>query len=228
MASSSSAAAAAVTSQFIFIDGVNLFYRSAGPTNAPVVLALHTSPASSFSFRSLLSELGDSYRILAPDLPGSGFTEVGDARRYEYSFDSLSRTLEAFVDALNIKKLSLLVHGSGGPVGFRYVDCGSRRRLLHARAGTDGSRAFGPRHPSAVRLALRRPELIHTVITCNAPISLDGLGPFWEESGLRSLWAEPTAAQYKSLQAKILTYEAIKLQVRCSAVKPWGRQAGSF
>lgn len=62
-------------------------------------------------------------------------------------------------------------------------------------------------------LALRRPQLIHSVISHNAPISIDGLGPFWEESGLRSLWEEPTATKYKHLQAKLCTFEAVKLQV---------------
>lgn len=112
---------AIVTSEFVAVDGVNLHYRSAGPANAPVVLALHASPCSSFEYRSLAQELGDSYRFLAPDLPGSGFTEVGDGRRYEYSFDALSRTLEAFVDALGIQKLSIFLHGSSGPVGLRSV-----------------------------------------------------------------------------------------------------------
>lgn len=106
--------------QFVAVDGVNVFYRAAGPTTGPVVLAVHASPCSSFEFRDLVRVLGDDgYRVLAPDLPGSGFTEVSDTRRYSYSFDALSRTLEAFVDALAITKLTLYLHGSGGPVGFR-------------------------------------------------------------------------------------------------------------
>lgn len=62
------------------------------------------------------------------------------------------------------------------------------------------------------RLALRRPLLIHSVIAHNAPISIEGLGPFWEETGLRSLWEDPTPGKYKDLQAKLFTYDAVKLQ----------------
>ena len=78
------------------VDGVRLFYRAAGNSEAPVVLLLHGFPASSFMFRELIPRLADHYRVIAPDLPGFGFTEVPAERRYVYSFDGLARTIEAF------------------------------------------------------------------------------------------------------------------------------------
>src|SRR5499433_3833118 len=88
-------------------DGVRVFYRAAGDTTAPVVLLLHGFPASSFMFRELIPRLADEYRVIALDLPGFGFTEVPEGRKYKFSFDALARTLEAFTDALGLKHYAL-------------------------------------------------------------------------------------------------------------------------
>jgi alpha-beta hydrolase superfamily lysophospholipase len=76
-------------------DGVRIFYRAAGDPSAPVVLLLHGFPTSSFMFRELFPRLADHYRVVAPDLPGFGFTEVPVERKYTYSFDALAGTIEA-------------------------------------------------------------------------------------------------------------------------------------
>ena len=73
-------------------DGVRVFYREAGEANAPVVLLLHGFPSSSFMFRELIPRLVGEYRVIAPDLPGFGFTEVPAERKYAYSFDQLAKT----------------------------------------------------------------------------------------------------------------------------------------
>src|ERR1700739_2836229 len=83
-------------------DGVKVFYRSAGNATAPVLLLLHGVPTSLFMFRELIPRLADHYRVIAPDLPGFGFTEVPEKRKYTYSFDALAHTIEAFTDALSL------------------------------------------------------------------------------------------------------------------------------
>jgi pimeloyl-ACP methyl ester carboxylesterase len=100
-------------------DGVNVFYREAGHEQAPVVLLLHGFPTSSFQFRALIPRLADRYRVIAPDYPGFGFTEVPEPRRYEYSFDALAKTTMAFTDALKLERYALYVFDYGAPVGFR-------------------------------------------------------------------------------------------------------------
>ena len=100
-------------------DGVNVFYREAGPADAPVVLLLHGFPASSFQYRELIPRLADKYRVIAPDLPGFGFTEVPETRNYKYSFDALAETMVAFTDALGLKRYALYVFDYGAPTGFR-------------------------------------------------------------------------------------------------------------
>src|SRR5471032_3031333 len=88
-------------------DGVHVFYREAGPTDAPVVLLLHGFPTSSFQYRELIPRLADRYRVIAPDLPGFGFTEVPPERKYKYSFDALAQTMLAFTDALQLQRYAL-------------------------------------------------------------------------------------------------------------------------
>ena len=100
-------------------DGVEVFYRTAGDINAPVVLLLHGFPTSSFMFRELIPRLADQFRVIAPDLPGFGFTRVPDTRAYVYSFDALARTLEAFTDALGLERYVIYVFDYGAPTGFR-------------------------------------------------------------------------------------------------------------
>jgi pimeloyl-ACP methyl ester carboxylesterase len=103
----------------ITADGVNVFYREAGPADAPVVLLLHGFPASSFQYRELIPRLADRYRVIAPDLPGFGFTEVPEQRHYQYSFNGLAHTILAFTDALNLQRYALYVFDYGAPTGFR-------------------------------------------------------------------------------------------------------------
>jgi pimeloyl-ACP methyl ester carboxylesterase len=100
-------------------DGISIFYRQAGSLEAPVVLLLHGFPASSFQYRELIPRLADQYRVIAPDLPGFGFTEVPAERGYKYSFDNLARTLLAFTDALGLQRYALYVFDYGAPTGFR-------------------------------------------------------------------------------------------------------------
>jgi pimeloyl-ACP methyl ester carboxylesterase len=100
-------------------DGVEVFYRAAGDPSAPVVLLLHGFPTSSFMFRELIPRLADQFRVIAPDLPGFGFTEVPEKRKYTYSFKALAHTVEAFTDALGVNRYAMYVFDYGAPTGFR-------------------------------------------------------------------------------------------------------------
>jgi pimeloyl-ACP methyl ester carboxylesterase len=100
-------------------DGIQIFYRSAGDASAPVVLLLHGFPTSSFMFRDLIPRLADQYRVIAPDLPGFGFTQVPEGRKYVYSFDALAGTIEAFTNALSLSRYAIYVFDYGAPTGFR-------------------------------------------------------------------------------------------------------------
>jgi pimeloyl-ACP methyl ester carboxylesterase len=99
-------------------DGVEVFFREAGPIDAPVLLLLHGFANSSFYFRHLMPKLADRFRLIAPDLPSFGFTHIPPERSYQFDFASLSRTLVAFVDALGLKRYAIYVFDYGAPVGL--------------------------------------------------------------------------------------------------------------
>jgi pimeloyl-ACP methyl ester carboxylesterase/uncharacterized protein (DUF302 family) len=103
----------------IRIQGLNLFYRETGPADGPVILLLHGYPTSSFMFRNLLPVLNGSYRVIAPDLPGFGFSDAPSHDEFDYTFDHLAAVLQEFVDALQLTRLVLYVFDYGAPVGFR-------------------------------------------------------------------------------------------------------------
>lgn len=100
-------------------DGVEIFYRAAGSKTAPVVLLLHGFPSSSHMFRNLIPLLSTRYRVIAPDLPGFGFTLVPPERNYEYTFANVATTIEAFLDALSIEKFAVYIFDYGAPTAFR-------------------------------------------------------------------------------------------------------------
>jgi pimeloyl-ACP methyl ester carboxylesterase len=100
-------------------DGVTVFYREAGPADAPVVLLLHGFPTSSFQYRELIPRLADRYHVIAPDLPGFGFTQVPAERGYTYNFENLAKTIFAFTQALKLTRYALYVFDYGAPTGFR-------------------------------------------------------------------------------------------------------------
>ncbi|WP_255322961.1 alpha/beta hydrolase [Lysobacter sp. K5869] len=101
------------------VDGVDLFYREAGPKNAPVLVLLHGLPSSSHMFRRLMPLLADRYRVIAPDYPGFGASAAPSPADYDYSFDRLAVTVDRLLEQLRVERYSLYVFDYGAPVGFR-------------------------------------------------------------------------------------------------------------
>jgi pimeloyl-ACP methyl ester carboxylesterase len=98
---------------------VEVFYREAGPADAPVILLLHGFPSASHMFRDMIPQLADRYRLIAPDLPGFGHTKAPPRGEFTYGFDALADVIAGFVDAIGLRRFSLYVFDYGAPVGFR-------------------------------------------------------------------------------------------------------------
>lgn len=101
------------------IGDVEVFYREAGPADAPVLLLLHGFPTASHMFRDLIPLLADRYRLIAPDLPGFGQTKAPPRGMFDYSFDSLATVIEGFTEALSLDRYALYLFDYGAPVGLR-------------------------------------------------------------------------------------------------------------
>jgi len=101
------------------VGDTRIFYREAGPKNAPAVLLLHGFPTSSHMFRNLIPILAEHYHVIAPDLPGFGFTEAPDRKQFRYTFDQLAQVIDRFTESIGLHQYAVYVFDYGAPVGFR-------------------------------------------------------------------------------------------------------------
>src|SRR4051812_15952772 len=103
----------------ISIDGLSIFYREAGPRNAPTILLLHGLPSSSRMFEPLFARLSNDYHMVAPDYPGFGHSDWPDPKKFAYTFDHYAEIMNHFTEALGLSRYTLYMQDYGGPVGFR-------------------------------------------------------------------------------------------------------------
>jgi pimeloyl-ACP methyl ester carboxylesterase len=103
----------------VMVDGLNVFYREAGPSDAPTLLLLHGFPSSSRMFEPLFARLSRKYHLIAPDYPGFGHSDAPDNKHFAYTFDHIADVVDHFTTAVNLKSYVLYLQDYGGPVGFR-------------------------------------------------------------------------------------------------------------
>jgi len=108
-----------VRHRFEQVGDVKVFYREAGDSSKPTVLLLHGYAASSFMYRNLIPMLADAYHVIAPDLPGFGFTEAPARGQYAYTFDQITDTIDQFTEQLGLERYAMQVFDYGAPVGWR-------------------------------------------------------------------------------------------------------------
>jgi pimeloyl-ACP methyl ester carboxylesterase len=109
------------TYRTVQVDGLSIFYREAGPENAPALLLLHGLPSSSRMFQPLFARLADRYRLIAPDYPGFGHSDWPDPKKFAYTFDNYAQIMNHFTEALGLSRYTLYMQDYGGPVGFRMI-----------------------------------------------------------------------------------------------------------
>jgi len=140
------------------IEGLDIFYREAGPKDAPVVLLLHGFPSSSHMFRNLIPMLADKYHVVAPDFPGYGESSAPSVNDFEYSFERLASLTEKFTEKLNLSSYALYLSDIGASVGFRLA-------LMHPERVTAMIVQNGVAHVEAINK-----EFLKT-----------GLSDYWED-----------------------------------------------
>jgi pimeloyl-ACP methyl ester carboxylesterase len=128
------------------VDGLDIFYREAGPKDAPTILLLHGFPTSSQMFRNLIPVLADRFHLVAPDYPGFGNSAMPTVDEFDYSFEHLAEVVEGFTEALGLETYSLYVMDYGAPVGFRLAVKHPQRVealiIQNGNAYDEGLRAF--------------------------------------------------------------------------------------
>ncbi|KAJ7063638.1 hydrolase [Mycena amicta] len=176
----------AVLCKRIIVDGgISVFYRTCSPPNlynARTVLLLHGYPSSSHQYRHLIPRLAEQYTVIAPDLPGFGFTSVPTERAYEYTFANLTKTIASFLDALGISSFAVYVFDYGAPILFRLA-------LLE-----DG----------------RWEPAIKAIVSQNGNAYEEGLGPAWVP--IKAFWAagKDDEEEREVVRTTVLTPETTK------------------
>src|SRR5437660_1072409 len=107
------------TFRSVGVDGVKVFYREAGKPTAPALLLLHGFPSSSHMFHNLIPLLADRFHVIAPDLPGFGFSDAPDRAQFDYRFAHLAEVVGRFTETIGLSKFAIYVFDYGAPVGFR-------------------------------------------------------------------------------------------------------------
>lgn len=187
--------------QTVKIGGIDIFYREAGPKNAPIILLLHGFPSSSHMFRALIPRLAGAYRVIAPDYPGFGESAAPALTAFPYTFDGFADIIDQFTQAVGATRYFIYMQDYGGPVGFRLAS----------------------KHPERVR-GLIVQNAVANVEGWNPDI-VKSLVAFWQnrnaetEAPIRSfLAAETTKFQYtqgatrsERLQPEAWVYDQAKL-----------------
>ena len=134
----------------VTVDGVNVFYREAGPKDAPTIVLLHGFPSSSREFDTLIPLLATRYHLIAPDFPGFGQSDAPPPSSYTYTFDHLAKTTNALLELLKIDRCIFYLHDYGGPVGFRIF-------LAHPERVANGPvlRSIGPIQKRILKCSMR-------------------------------------------------------------------------
>ena len=176
------------------IDGLSIFYREAGPKDAPTILLLHGLPSSSRMFEPLFARLSDRYHLVAPDYPGFGHSDWPDPKKFAYTFDHIAEIMNHFTEALGLSRYTLYMQDYGGPVGFRMALVASgTRRSAHCSGRGGAQRRLGRElenaasvlgrsrrqrkrasHKSAVACRQREPAMSGTIPTWSVMIRICG------------------------------------------------------
>ena len=127
------------------VDGLKIFYREAGPKDAPTIVLLHGFPTSSHMFRELIPRLSDKYHVVAPDYPGYGYSDQPAPEKYSYTFDHLTDTVDHLLDQLGVHKYSIYIMDYGAPVGFRLATRHPERvQAIITQSGNAYDEGLGP------------------------------------------------------------------------------------
>lgn len=141
------AADRSVKHRHVDIDGMEIFYREAGPADAPVLLLPHGYPCSSFQFRNFMPALADKWRMVAPDYPGFGYSATPDPARLQCDFDGYTTFLDRFTTTLRLERYAIYLHDYSSSIGLRLaIKAPQRIAALIIQNGDIYEDQFGPKY----------------------------------------------------------------------------------
>ena len=207
------------------IDGVGIFYREAGPKDAPTLVLLHGFPSSSREFDTLIPLLAAHYHLIAPDFPGFGQSDAPPVSSYAYTFDHLAKTIDGLLEQLGIDKCSFYLHDYGGPVGFRIILAHPERVqaliIQNANAYKEG---LGAKWAGIARYwadPKAHPEVFDTFVSLTATEQRHTLGTSHPDRYNPDTWTDEYAYLSKSGQHEIQAALLYDYQTNIASYPAW-------
>ncbi|MDR3484290.1 MAG: alpha/beta hydrolase [Bradyrhizobium sp.] len=238
---------ATTTYNRVEVDGLKIFYREAGPRDAPTIVLLHGFPSSSREFDPLIPLLATRYHLVAPDFPGFGHSDAPPPSSYAYTFDNLAKTTTAFLDRLKIDKASFYLHDYGGPVGFRVMAARpSRVQALIVQNANAYEEGLGPKWTLIRKYwedAAKHPEVFEAFVSLAATEQRHTLGTSHPERYNPDTWTDEFAhlqqPGQREIQAALLydyrtnvasypAWQAWLREHKPPTLVVWGRNDPSF
>lgn len=213
------------------VDGTGIFYREAGPKDAPTIVLLHGFPSSSREFDTLIPLLATQYHLIAPDLPGFGQSDAPPPSVYTYTFDHLAQTVDHFLEALKLERYSLYIHDYGAPVGMRLILAHPKRlQLLISQNGNVYQAGLGAKWGKIARYwadPAAHPEVVEAFLSPAATEQRHTAGTTNPERYNPDTWTDEIAQLAKPGQRDIqaaLLYDYRTNVAAYAAWQAWLRQ----
>ncbi|WP_428492463.1 alpha/beta fold hydrolase [Rhodopila sp.] len=207
------------------VDGVGVFYREAGPKDAPTIVLLHGFPSSSRAFDTLIPLLATRYHLIAPDLPGFGRSDAPPPSSYVYTFDHLAQTTDHLLEALKIERYSLYIHDYGAPVGMRLILAHPERlQVLITQNGNVYQAGLGAKWSKIAQYwadPAAHPEVIDAFLSPEATEQRHTLGTSHPERYNPDTWTDEIMHLSKPGQREIQAALLYDYQTNVAAYPAW-------
>ena len=216
---------ATTTYHRIKVDGVEIFYREAGPKDAATIVLLHGFPSSSREFDTLIPLLATRYRLIAPDFPGFGQSEAPPPLTYTYTFDRLAQTTDHLLEVLKLDRYSLYLHDYGAPVGMRLILAHPERlQVLISQNGNVYRAGLGPKWSNIAQFWANpeaHPEVIDAFLSPAATEQRHIAGTRHPERYNPDTWTDEIAHLSKPGQRQIQAALLYDYQTNIAAYPTW-------
>jgi pimeloyl-ACP methyl ester carboxylesterase len=216
---------ATTTYHWTNVDGVRIFYREAGPRDAPTLVLLHGFPSSSREFDTLIPLLATRYHLIAPDYPGFGQSEAPPPSSYSYTFDHLAETMDGLLAELKVGAYALYIHDYGAPVGMRMIVAHPERlRALISQNGNVYAEGLGAKWRGIARYwadPSAHPEVVDAFLSFDATEQRHTLGTAHPERYDPDTWTDEFAHLSRPGQREIQAALLYDYRTNVAAYPKW-------
>ena len=209
----------------VSVNGVGVFYREAGPKDAPTIVLLHGFPTSSRQYETLIPLLATRYHVIAPDYPGFGQSDAPDPSAFSYTFDNLADVVDDLLKQLKVERYSLYIHDYGAPVGFRLMEAHPERlQALITQNGNAYEEGLGSKWPGIAEYWAKpeqHPEVLETFLSFDTTMQRHTAGSTHPERFNPEAWLSEFAYLSRPGQREIQSALLYDYRTNVAAYPQW-------